>query len=67
LVISPDSTIRRGDRVVIKTTSGEIFAKELVRQTSGTIELKSIPSVQTNQTFSTSEISWIARIIWVSQ
>ncbi|MDD3021701.1 MAG: helix-turn-helix transcriptional regulator [Alphaproteobacteria bacterium] len=67
LIVSPQSTIRRGDRVIVKTTLGEIMAKELLRQTASKVELKSLNPDQENRSFTTQEICWIARIIWVSQ
>ncbi len=67
LIVSPQSTIRRGDRVIVKTTLGEIMAKELLRQTASKVELKSLNPDQENKSFTTQEICWIARIIWVSQ
>lgn len=67
LILSPNAAIRRGDRIVIKTARGEIMARELVRQTAGKIELRTLTPDHDNQNFSTSEISWMARIIWVSQ
>src|SRR5437868_10747459 len=42
IVVSPSAPIRRGDRVVVKTTEGEVMAKELKRRTSKSIELKSL-------------------------
>ena len=42
IVISPDANVRRGDRVVLKTTNGEILAKVLKRKTARTVELESI-------------------------
>ena len=41
LVISPGATVRRGDRVVVRTNNGEVMAKELARQTASKIELRS--------------------------
>ncbi|HNQ91692.1 MAG TPA: helix-turn-helix transcriptional regulator [Alphaproteobacteria bacterium] len=67
LIVSPDAAIRRGDRVVVKTSAGEVMAKELLRQTAGKIELRSLNPDHENRSFETREISWIARIIWVSQ
>ncbi|HRK98711.1 MAG TPA: helix-turn-helix transcriptional regulator [Alphaproteobacteria bacterium] len=67
LIIAPSTTVRRGDRVVVKTAKGEVMAKELLRQTASKIELKSLNPEHENRSFSTAEIHWIARIIWVSQ
>src|SRR5882757_1110218 len=42
VVVSPGTAIRRGDRVVVKTTSGEVTVKELKRRTAKTLELQSL-------------------------
>jgi hypothetical protein len=34
IVVSPGTAIRRGDRVVVKTTGGEVMVKELKRRTA---------------------------------
>ncbi|MDY0029500.1 MAG: helix-turn-helix transcriptional regulator [Pseudobdellovibrionaceae bacterium] len=67
LVLSPDSTVRRGDRVVIKTNTGEIMTKELLRQTAGKIEVRSLNPNHENIILTTDRVIWMARIIWVSQ
>lgn len=67
VIISPAATIRRGDRVVVKTTSGEILAKELKRQTAKTVELKSLNPDHEDRVFDMSELDWVARIMWSSQ
>lgn len=67
LVVSPKSKIRKGDRAVIKLNNGEVMAKEIVRQNSKLVEIKSINPAHENRKISTNEIVWITRIIWVSQ
>lgn len=67
LIVSPTATIRRGDRVVVKTQSGEVMAKELARQTASKIELKSLNPAFSDLHFQTQDILWMARIMWVSQ
>lgn len=67
LVVSPEANIRRGDRVVVRTGKGEIFIHELRRQTATRIELKSIDSAAENRHLALDDVSWMARIIWVSQ
>ena len=42
LVVQPSAAVRKGDRVVVKTTSGEVMAKVLERRTASTIELVSL-------------------------
>ena len=67
VVVSPAATVRRGDRVVVKTQDGEILAKLLTRQTPDVIELASLNPAYENRTFKTDEITFMARIIWASQ
>lgn len=67
LVVSPTATIRRGDRVVVRTVKGEVMAKELARKNASRIELKSLNPAHDDRTLSPGDISWMARILWVSQ
>lgn len=67
IVVSPDSAIRRGDRVVLKTTQGEVMAKQLIRQTANRIEVKSLNPTHADRTLRTDEVAWMSRIVWVSQ
>lgn len=67
IVISPVAPVRRGDRVVVQTTEGEIMAKELKRQTNKSVELTSLNADHADRTFPVAEIAWMARIMWVSQ
>jgi phage repressor protein C with HTH and peptisase S24 domain len=67
ILVSPSAPIRRGDRVVVKTRSGEVMAKELKRRTAKSIELRSLNPEHTDRTLPAAEILWIARILWASQ
>ena len=67
IIVSPNVAIRRGDRVVVKTTSGEVMAKELKRQTAKTIELRSVNPEHNDRVLTIDSVAWIARIIWASQ
>lgn len=67
LVVSTAQPVRRGDRVIVRTVKGEVMAKELVRQTASKVELKSLNPDHATRALSTGDISWIARILWVSQ
>jgi phage repressor protein C with HTH and peptisase S24 domain len=67
VIVSPSASIRRGDRVVVKTRSGEVIARELVRKTSKAIELKSLNPSQPDRTLPSEDYLWIARIVWASQ
>lgn len=67
LIVEPGAQIRRGDRVVVKTTEGEVMAKVLMRQTARSIELLSLNPEHPNRLFDLGDVEWIARIIWASQ
>jgi len=67
VIVSPASATRRGDRVVVRTTGGEVMAKQLVRQSARRIELKSLNPLHPDYSFDLREITWMHRIIWSSQ
>ena len=67
IVVSPAAPIRRGDRVVVRTRTGEVMAKELKRRTAKSIELKSLNAGHADRTLAVSDVLWIARILWASQ
>lgn len=67
IVVSPSAPVRRGDRVVVQTTEGEIMAKELKRQTNRTVELTSLNADHAERVLPVGDVAWMARIMWVSQ
>jgi phage repressor protein C with HTH and peptisase S24 domain len=67
IVVSPATPIRRGDRVVVKTTGGEVMVKELKRRTAKTLELQSLNPNHVDRTLAAADVEWIARIVWASQ
>jgi len=67
VIVSPEAGIRRGDRVVVKTTNGEVMAKTLLRQSARKIELLSINIAHEDRSLAVEEVDWMARIIWASQ
>lgn len=67
IIVSPAASLRRGDRVVVKTTGGEVMAKQLLRLTAQRLELKSLNPAFEDREFAISEITFIHRIIWASQ
>lgn len=67
IIVSPNASLRRGDRVVAKTRSGEVMAKILQRQTSKTIELASFNPDHDTKILPAGEVLWLARILWASQ
>lgn len=67
LVVQPDAAVRKGDRVVVKTTSGEVMAKVLDKRTSTTVDLVSLNPDHPHRQLAASEVEWLARIVWASQ
>jgi len=67
IIVSPAAPVRRGDRVVVKTRSGEVMAKELKRQSAKSIELKSLNAEHPDRTLAATDVLWMARILWASQ
>ena len=67
IIVSPGATLRKGDRVVVKTSDGQVMAKIMQRQTAKTIELASFNTAHVTKTLDMKDVDWVARIIWASQ
>lgn len=67
LIVQPGATVRKGDRVVVKTSTGEVMAKVLDRQTTQSIALVSLNPEHPDRDIPTRDIEWVARIVWASQ
>jgi len=67
IVVSRGAAVRRGDRVIVRTTKGEVMAKQLIRKTQSKVELKSLNPDHADRNISINDVSWMARILWVSQ
>ncbi|KRA64570.1 DNA-binding protein [Caulobacter sp. Root656] len=67
ILVSPSVEPRRGDRVVVRTTGGELLVKELARVTARSVELASLNRTGRDRTLDLTEVVWIARILWASQ
>ena len=67
IVVSPDASVRRGDRVVARTVGGEVMAKEVQRMTASRVELLSINRAHEDRQLAREEIEFIHRIVWASQ
>jgi phage repressor protein C with HTH and peptisase S24 domain len=67
LVVQPNATVRKGDRVVVKTVSGEVMAKVLERRTAKSIDLVSLNPEHPDRQLATGDVEWLARIVWASQ
>lgn len=67
IVVSPAASVRRGDRVVVRTREGEVMAKQLVRITATKIELQSLNKAHPDRMLAMSDVAWMARVMWASQ
>ncbi len=67
VIVSPTASVRRGDRVIVRTTAGEVTALEMRRRTARKVELQSLNPAHAERVLNVEDIEWIARIVWVSQ
>jgi phage repressor protein C with HTH and peptisase S24 domain len=67
LIVSPNASVRRGDRVVVRTKDGKVTVSELKRRTSKLIELRSLDAAPAERSVSLRDVLWIQRILWASQ
>lgn len=67
LVVQPHAALRKGDRVVVKTSSGEVMAKVLQRRTASVVELVSLNPEHPDRRLDAADVEWLARIVWASQ
>jgi phage repressor protein C with HTH and peptisase S24 domain len=67
LIVSPTASVRKGDRVVVRLSAGEVLAKELKRRTARTIELASLNPDHADRVINVTDIAWIGRVMWVRQ
>ncbi len=67
IIVAPGATTHKGDRVVVRTHSGEVTVKLLAQRNARQVVLKSINPDHPDRTLAVEEIDWIARILWASQ
>jgi phage repressor protein C with HTH and peptisase S24 domain len=67
IIVSPAASVRRGDRVVVKTKDGEVMVKELKRRSAKSIELRSVNPEYEERTLAVRDVLWIHRVVWASQ
>ena len=67
VIVSPVASIRRRDRVMLKTRGGAIHAGTLLRRTAQRIEIAPFADDLEPQVLPVKEVAWMARILWVSQ
>jgi phage repressor protein C with HTH and peptisase S24 domain len=67
VIVSPATSIRRGDRIVVKTRAGEVLVKHLLRHSARRIDLQSLNPLHPDRSLDVDEVEWMSRIVWVSQ
>ena len=67
LIVARDAPVRRGDRVVVRTTEGEVMAKTLQKKSARVVELASFDPAHKAVRVAVADIDWMARILWASQ
>jgi phage repressor protein C with HTH and peptisase S24 domain len=67
VIVSPQASVRRGDRVVVKTHMGEVMVKQVGRISSQRVELKSLNPAREDRAFQTADIIFMHRVVWASQ
>jgi phage repressor protein C with HTH and peptisase S24 domain len=67
VIVQPGAAVRRGDRVVVRTRSGEVMAKVLGRRNDQMVELISLNPSHRPRELAAADVDWIARIVWASQ
>ena len=67
IIVSPGATVRKGDRVVVRTSDGQVMCKIMLRQTARTLELASFNAAHETKTLDMKDVDWMARIVWASQ
>jgi len=67
LIVSPSATVRKGDRVVVRTNAGEVTAKEVKRRTARSVELRSLNADHPDRVIPMNDVAWMARVMWARQ
>lgn len=67
LIISPKSSVRRQDRVVLRRRSGEIELGILRRRTAQRISLGHFTQIDEERAVDAADVAWLSRILWISQ
>lgn len=67
LIISPNTSVRRNDRVVLRTVRQTLELGTLARRSAQRVELHRFDETKTTTTFPVKDVFWLSRIIWASQ
>lgn len=67
IVVSPEANLRKGDRVLVRTTAAELIVMALVRRGARKLDLAALVPGQTERSIPVDSVSFVHRIIWASQ
>jgi phage repressor protein C with HTH and peptisase S24 domain len=66
LIVSPAAMPRRGDRVMVRTTDGQVMIRRLLRQTAKRVDLLPL-SGEDEVSLPAEDIASVIRVVWSSQ
>jgi phage repressor protein C with HTH and peptisase S24 domain len=66
LIVSPTASIRRHDRIVLRTVAGKVEFGILDRRSAQRLELRPLGQ-DAKLTLQVREVAWLGRILWASQ
>ena len=67
IIASPEAEVRRGDRIVVGTTAGAVLLRRVGRQEAEGLYLEAMTEPASGTFLKTSDIRWVARVVWASQ
>ena len=67
LVVSPNSSVRRGDRVLLCLRDGRLVAGLLERRTVARVTLRNFDREERECPYELDQVAWLARVLWVGQ
>ena len=67
VVVSPSSSVRRHDRVILNTKTGSLILGTIKRKTAQQYTLTETGGQPDEAVLAAKDIAWVARILWVSQ
>lgn len=67
VLVSPEASLRKGDRVLVRTTDGEILVRALVRRGTRKIDLAGLGATAGERSVPVETVSFMHRIVWASQ
>jgi phage repressor protein C with HTH and peptisase S24 domain len=67
LIVSPRSSVRRHDRILVRLKTGEVEIGVLMRRTAQRLALGHFCRPDEERSVDASALAWVARILWISQ